>query len=152
MGDEKIIAQLLTKLDDLSGEEILQLEESGLPKLAEPYVQRIVDLLAAKKYAEIPQQAELTNNWTVEDLQEFAEGFLADSDLPYFDKFGVPCDFNPQYEYYQLNCFLYDDGTGFHVDYDLTTDGELNDLTLQLDFWFQPDNTLKVCFYDVHVM
>lgn len=47
---------------------------------------------------------------------------------------------------------IYRDGRGFSADYDLTTDGELNDLTLQMEFLFTDANTMNPIFLDVHVM
>lgn len=34
----------------------------------------------------------------------------------------------------RIDIVQYIDGSGYHMDYDLTTDGELNDLTIQIEF------------------
>ena len=144
-------------------EDIKELEKGELPRLAEPIVKKVVDLLAERKYSEVFEIVEMASwpvdpnteemsTWSVEDLQEAVDGFLELNELPYMDKFGVPCDFHPQYEYHQLSCILYRDGRGFSADYDLTTDGELNDLTLQMEFLFTDANTMNPIFLAVHVM
>ena len=43
------------------------------------------------------------------------------------------------------------DGSGFHLDYGLTTDGELNDLTIQMDFLKKGDG-YTVTLDDLHTM
>ena len=86
------------------------------------------------------------------DFEELIEGFLEINELPYMDCFEVPCTFHPQYEYHQLSCIVYSDGRGFHADYDLTTDGELNDLTLNMDFLFTESGAFAVKILDAHVM
>ena len=158
---EKIVNMLNEKKYTL--EDIKELEKRELPHLAEPTVKKVVDLLAERKYSEIFEIVEMASwpvdpnteemsTWTVEDLQEAVDGFLELNELPYMDKFGVPCDFHPQYEYHQLRCILYRDGSGFSADYDLTTDGEKNDLTLQMEFLFMDANTMNPIFLDVDVM
>jgi len=158
---EKIINMLNERKYTL--EDIKELEKGELPHLAEPTVKKVVDLLAERKYSEIFEIVEMASwpvdpnteemsTWTVEDLQEAVDGFLELNELPYMDKFGVPCDFHPQYEYHQLCCILYRDGRGFSADYGLTTDGELNDLTLQMEFLFTDANTINPILLGVHVM
>lgn len=63
-------------------------------------------------------------------------------------EYGAPCDFDPSYEYSQLNIYMSDDGSGFKLDYDLTTDSELMDLSLQLEFLYA-DKGLKSIFITV---
>ena len=61
------------------------------------------------------------------------------------DEYGVPCHFNPQYEYSQIELYPYDDGSGFALEYALTTSSELMDLVLQLEFIYT-DEGLKSIF------
>ena len=162
---EETIAKIVNMLNErkYTLEDIKELEKGELPHLAEPTVKKVVDLLAERKYSEVFEIVEMASwpvdpnteemsTWSVEDLQEAVDGFLELNELPYMDKFGVPCDFHPQYEYQQLSCILYRDGRGFSADYALTTDGELNDLTLQMEFLFTDANTMNPIFLDVHVM
>lgn len=43
------------------------------------------------------------------------------------------------------------DGSGYHMDYDLTTDGERNDLTILLEFSKEEDRYIIV-LDDLHVL
>lgn len=45
----------------------------------------------------------------------------------------------------------YNDGSGYHMDYDLTTDGELNDLTIQVEF-LKHGIDYSVSLEDLHTM
>lgn len=162
---EEIIKKIVDMLNEgnYTKEDIKELEKGELSRLAEPTVKKVVDLLAERRYSEIFEIVEMASwpvdpntdemsTWSVEDLQEAVDGFLELNELPYMDKFDVPCNFHPKYEYHQLNCILYTDGRGFAADYGLTTDGELNDLTLQMEFLFTDANTMRPVLLDVHVM
>ena len=120
-------------------------------RLAEPIVKKIINSISEKRYGDIEAYAEF-EGISLSEFAELIDGFLELNELPYMDRFEVPCAFHPQYEYHQLSCIVYSDGRGFHVDYDLTTDGELNDLTLQMDFLFTESGTLAVKVLDAHVM
>lgn len=120
-------------------------------KLAVPVVKEIINCIAEKRYVDIEKIAGF-EDVTQSILEEEIEGFLEINELPYIDKFDVPCTFKPKYEYHQLSCIVYSDGSGFHMDYDLTTDGELNDLTLQMKFIFTESGTLEAKILDAHVM
>ena len=63
-------------------------------------------------------------------------------------EYGVECHFNPTYEYSQLEIYDYDDQTGFAVDYDLTSNSELVDMVLQVEFLYT-DNGYTVRFLNV---
>ena len=47
--------------------------------------------------------------------------------------------------------YKYTKGNGYAVDYDLMTNGKLNDLTLQIEFLIV-DNKYKVCLEDLHTL
>ena len=124
--------------------------------LAEPVVKSIVNCMAKGKYQDILKYAEFESD-TVESFQEAAEGYLKLNHLSHFDKYDTPCSFQPHYknsnaEYQQFTSYFWKNGKGFSVDYDLTTDGKLNDLTLQVDFFFQKDHTLRAVITDIHVL
>lgn len=119
--------------------------------MAEPVVKEVVNCIAEKRYADIEKYADC-EAISLSGLKEEIEGFLELNELPYIDNFNIPCTFNPQYEYHQLSCIPYKDGSGFHMDYDLTTDGDLNDLTLQMEFIFTESGSLTAKILDVHVM
>lgn len=119
--------------------------------LAEPVVKEIVNCIAEKRYADIEKYAEF-EYLSLSEFTEIIEKFLELNELPYMDRFEVPCTFRPRYEYHQLSCIVYKDGSGFHVLYGLTTDGELNDLTLRMDFLFTESGALAAKVLDAHVM
>lgn len=121
-------------------------------KLAEPVVKEIVNCISEKHYADIEKYAQFSD-LSLSDFTELIEGFLKINDLPYIDRFEVPCTFKPQYDgYEQLHCGVYNEGRGFFADYDLTTDGELNDLTLNMEFLFTESGGLAAKVLDAHVM
>lgn len=111
-------------------------------KMAEPFVKAVVDCIADKRYEELPEYADFEDGLSLELFKELAEGFLKINELPYYDGF----------EYCRLHVYLYNDGTGFAVDYDFTTDNGLNDLTLQMDFRFTESDKMKVSITDAHVL
>lgn len=45
----------------------------------------------------------------------------------------------------------FNDGSGYHMDYDLTTDGERNDLTVQVEFLKEKDGYIAV-LDDLHTL
>jgi len=45
----------------------------------------------------------------------------------------------------------FSNGSGYHMDYDLTTEGEINDLTIQVDFE-KREKGYAVMLDDLHVM
>ena len=121
------------------------LNEQGAIKIAEPIVESIVNLISKNDYESM---LEVVTN-SAEDLrsiQDWVNSFLEMNGMDGIDSYDVECRFSPNYEYHQLSCYLFDDGSGFAVDYDLTSDGELSDLTLQIDFKKQQDD-----LYEAHI-
>ncbi len=47
--------------------------------------------------------------------------------------------------------FAFNDGSGYSLDYDLTTNGEINDLTIQISF-LKKENGYFVEFDDLHAL
>lgn len=82
----------------------------------------------------------------IEDLEnyliEYIQGTLELNDFDVIDEYGVECKFKPEYEYSQLYIDEYNDKSGFFLDYDLTSNGYLVDLTLKLKFLYT-DTGLK---------
>lgn len=120
-------------------------------QFAEPVIREVVNCIAEKRYADIEKHAKFSE-LSLSDFTELIDTFLEINDLPYMDHFGVPCTFKAAYEYHQLHCIPRRDGSGFHADYDLTTDGELNDLTLQMDFVLTESGTFCANILTAHVM
>ena len=87
----------------------------------------------------------------VDDVRGFLEYIYDSLQLNNFDKideFGVECKFHPNYEYSQLQVYEFNDQTGFAVEYQMTSDSELVDLTLQLEFLYNNDG-YKITSIDV---
>lgn len=51
----------------------------------------------------------------------------------------------------EIYLIAFSNGSGYHMDYDLTTDGEINDLTIQVEF-MKKENGYAVMLDDLHVM
>ena len=128
-------------------------EENQAREIAE----KIINAIACGNYVLVE---EITDNmgewdWDAEGLGEFIETFKSDNELECFDKYEVVCNFNVVYKdgsrYEQEKFYHLNDGTGFRYEYDFTTNGDLNDLTLMLNFIYR-DDFIEVGFEDVHVL
>lgn len=51
----------------------------------------------------------------------------------------------------RINIGQYNDGSGYYMDYDLTTDGELNDLTIHVEF-LKHGADYSISLEDLHTM
>lgn len=118
---------------------------------AEKVVEQVVNAISEADYSKIAEIVDDLDCWSADKIKECAEGFKSANSLRCFDRHGVPCSFKPWYEYNQLKFYKWDDGTGMSCEYDLTTDGDLNDLTLMMDFYFEK-NMLRSVFKDLHVL
>lgn len=81
-------------------------------------------------------------------LVQYLQGTLELNDFTTIDEYGVECSFKPPYEYHQLEIELYNDNSGFYLEYAMTSSGDLVDITLHLDFLFT-DKGLKSIFVDI---
>lgn len=111
--------------------------------IATPVVENVVNQMAKNDYESLVDSVGNTTE-DLADLKDWVNGFLQLNELSGIDAYGVACNFHPQYDYHQLSVYPYDDESGFSVDYDLTTDGERNDLTLQLEFKKQENGSFAV--------
>lgn len=127
------------------------MDKEAAEKKAKEIVKLVVCLLSQKRYEDLADIVEM-DVLTPSDVKELVDEYLELNDLTHLDDFDVKCNFNPRYEYHQMTYYHYNDGSGFHVDYDLTTDEELNDLTLQMEFIYNEKDTLKAKLMDLHVM
>lgn len=82
------------------------------------------------------------------ELDEFIIEMVEERAFDSVDEYGAPCNFKPAYEYHQMNFYPYKDNRGFALEYDLSTDSELMDLCLQLEFLYI-DNGLKKVFITI---
>lgn len=121
-------------------------------KIAKPIIKAVVDCIADRRYEDLTLYAEFKDVNSLELFKECTEGFLKINKLPCFDRYGIPYNFSPNPEYRQLTVYVYNNGSGFAVDYDFTTNGEINDLTLQMEFLFTESNQIKAYILDAHVL
>ena len=84
----------------------------------------------------------------VRELLEYIDDSLQLNDFDKIDEYGVDCNFHPNYEYSQLQVYEFNDQTGFAVEYHMTSNSELVDLTLQLELLYNEDG-YKVTSIDV---
>jgi hypothetical protein len=126
--------------------------ELGKEKIsAEKIVEQVVNAISEKNYSKIEEIVDVIDCFSIFEIEECAEGFKSINDLEYFDSYEIKCSFKPNYEYHQLTFYKWNDGKGMSCEYDLTTDGDLNDLTLMIDFYYE-ENMLKSVFKDLHVL
>ena len=114
-------------------------------------LKQVVDALAEKRYEDIPKLAEM-EHWTPEMLRDHVAEHLQLCGLSRMDGWTeerAASPTNPRYQ--QLNFYHFNNGSGLAADYDLTSDGERNDLTLQMEFLYEGEG-LRAVFLDVHVM
>ena len=111
-------------------------------------ITNILKAIHLKKYEDIMNYVDESE---IDDLNEFfgyVEKTLELNDFDTIDEYDVECHFHPPYEYSQLEIYDYDDQTGFAVDYDLTSNSELVDMVLQVEFLYT-DNGYTVRFLNV---
>jgi hypothetical protein len=118
---------------------------------AEKIVEQVVNKISEADYSSIEDIVDDIDGMSISEIEEYAEGFKSINDLERFDGYGIPCSFKPKYEYHQLSFYKWNDGKGMSCEYDLTTDGDLNDLTLMIDFYYE-EGMLKSVFTDLHVL
>ena len=117
--------------------------------LAVETLKAILHALHEKRYQDLPACVDEMEWSDPEEIRECIQGTLELNGFDAFDEYGVPCTFRPQYEYrHEAEFFEYSDGSGFAVDYALTSGGEPTDLCLQLKFLCR-DGALKRVFHTI---
>ena len=112
-------------------------------------VKNILHVLHEKRYEDLPSCVDEMEWDDTEEIRECIQGTLEMNDFDAFDEYGVPCSFQPQYEYHhEVRFYEYSDASGFAVDYELTSGGELTYLCLQLIFLYR-DGGLKRIFHTI---
>lgn len=123
--------------------------------IAEPVVRGIVDCMACRDYERIPEFAALPAGISAAQLRNWCEAYLMENRLRCFDSYGAPVHFAPfcdMKHYEQLNVYLYNDGSGFSAEFDLSSDGALNDLMLLVEFLYDENQTPVPHIEDIHVL
>lgn len=117
-------------------------------------LKQVVDALAEERCDDIPKLAQLGDG-IQEPLSDYVTGVFQMwgwEQIPPIDHWSeewVTLPTNPCYT--QLNFYHYDNGSGFHVDYELARGGELSDMTLQMEFFYEGEG-LRPVLLDLHVM
>ena len=107
-------------------------------ELAIETVKNILHVLHEKRYEDLPSCVDIMEWNDTEEIRECIQGTLEMNNFDAFDEYGVPCSFQPQYEYHhEVQLYEYSNGSGFAADYELTSGGELVYLTLQLEFLYE---------------
>lgn len=105
----------------------------------EKAIEVITNILAAFHKKEYFKVLEYVDESEIDDLPSLFECIdetLKENGFNAIDEYGVLCNFHPKYEYSQLSFYEYADHSGFTVDYEMTSNSELVDLTLQLKFLY----------------
>ena len=129
--------------DDFEYKENYQKEEKVIEVL-----KKILRAIRLNNYSEIIDCVDGSEVDDVRELLEYIDDSLQLNNFDKIDEYGVECNFHPNYEYSQLQVYEFNDQTGFAVEYQMTSDSELVDLTLQLEFLYQEDS-YKITSIDV---
>lgn len=126
----------IDNLTDLEKKKIIEVLKNILLALHEKRYNQVINYVDESK---------------IEDLEDFLskyiQGTLDVNNYGSIDEYGVECNFHPRYEYAQISIYKYNN-KDFILEYDLTSDGELIDLVLQLDFIHTKDG-LKCIFENI---
>ena len=129
--------------DDFEYKENYQNEEKVFEVL-----KKILRAIRLNNYSEIMDCVDGSEIDDVRELLEYIDDSLQLNDFDKIDEYGVECNFHPNYEYSQLQVYEFNDQTGFAVEYQMTSDSELVDLTLQLEFLYN-ENDYKITSINV---
>ena len=129
--------------DDFEYKENYQNEEKVFEVL-----KKILRAIRLNNYSEIMDCVDGSEIDDVRELLEYIDDSLQLNDFDKIDEYGVECNFHPNYEYSQLQVYEFNDQSGFAVEYQMTSDSELVDLTLQLEFLYN-ENDYKITSINV---
>ena len=104
-------------------------------------LQKILRAIHLNNYRDIMDCLDGSEVDDVRELLEYIDDSLQLNNFDKIDEYGVECNFHPNYEYSQLQVYEFNDQTGFAVEYQMTSDSELVDLTLQLEFLYNEDGS-----------
>ena len=110
------------------------------------FVEKALGILAKEKYRDFLAVFDSSRILTEQDLIS-ALRYLDDT-RPVL-KIDDPALVKSQNQ--EIELFAFNDGSGYAMDYDLTTDGEINDLTLQVEFLKKGDGYM-VSLDDLHTL
>ena len=116
--------------------------------IATPIVKEVVNCISSGKYELICKFAKFGDGFTADILKELLEEFQTANDLSHYDDYDVPFTGKGSRFY----VYVFNNGKGFAVDYDLSTDGQPNDLTLQMEFFDDENGGYNAFVDDCHVL
>ena len=120
--------------DDFEYKEKSQNEEKVIEAL-----KKILRAIHLNNYRDIMDCVDGSEVDDVKELLEYIDDSLQLNNFDKIDEYGAECNFHPNYEYSQLQVYEFSDQTGFAVEYQMTSNSELVDLTLQLEFLYNED-------------
>ncbi len=125
-----------------------RIDSSSKQEIVIEVVSNILRAIHSKNYEDIKNYVDESEYDDLNELFGYVEKTLELNDFDKIDEYAVECYFHPPYEYSQLEIYDYDDHSGFAVDYEMTSNSELVDMTLQLEFLYTKDG-YKVRFLDI---
>ena len=129
--------------DDFEYKENYQNEEKEIEVL-----KKILRAIHLNNYRDIMDCVDDSEVDDVRELLEYIDDSLQLNDFDKIDEYGVECNFHPNYDYNQLQVYEFNDQTSFAVEYQMTSNSELVDLTLQLEFLYNEDD-YKITSIDI---
>lgn len=102
---------------------------------------RFEDILSLVSASEIEKPEEF--------LTEYMQGTLELNDFDAIDEYGVPCSFQPKYDYSQLEFYENNHNHSFLLEYAMTSGSDLVDMVLQLEFLYMDNGEIKSIFKNV---
>lgn len=112
-------------------------------------IEKVLQSIHNKDYQSILNHVDEMEIDDIDSLFQFVQGTLELNGYDAIDEYGVPCDFHPEYEYSQMSFYEYEDNSGVAVDYDLTSDSELVDMCLQMEFLYTADGGMRSVFVGI---
>ena len=122
--------------------------EQEAKSIAEPIVKEIVNCISSGEYEHICRFAKYNNGFTDNLIKELLEEYLTVNELTHYDNYDIPFTGNRS----RLDVYVFDNENGFAVDYDMSTDGKPNDLTLQMQFLSDGNGGYEAFVDDCHVL
>ena len=111
-------------------------------------LKKILQLFHEKRFGDILSVVSKSKIENPEEfLSEFMQGTLELNNFDTIDEYGEPCSFKPKYEYSQLQFYEYDNS--FVIEYAMTSNSDLVDMVLQLEFLYMDNGKIESVFVNV---
>ena len=126
----------------------MNMTEQEAKSIAGPIVKEIVNCISSGQYENVCRFAAFSNGFSDVIMKEMLEEYQTINGLSHYDEYDVPFTGNRP----RIDVYVFDNGEGFAVDYDLSTDGQPNDLTLQIRFFNNGNGGYNAFVDDCHVL